>query len=583
MDAGKRNIADIFNKGRVLQIPFFQRGYVWEKENWERFHNDMLDIAYSQKNYFLGSVILKSKEIPADVQIGDCRSVIDGQQRLTTIALYFKALTETKQKDNIYESTFYNWAHEFILQHNHMDNEIFQAIVTGNLTKDLETKYASNNVLKCYRYFQELVSDFQSVDPLILLGHIYFVGIDLSYDEDEQQIFDTINSLGVRLTVAELLKNHLFSTQGDIDLYKRTWLDTFEKDEETRKFWDTEITSGRIKRSNMDVLLQAFFTIKNDSTDFKLSELFQEYKKYINAHDILKTSFVKADFIGELIEYAKLYKDNIDPEKLDNNMDSDNFTDRMNIIFFKLEISTAIPYVLYVLKNVPNAEERNKIFKMLESYFIRRIICGSTTKNYNRLIKSLISSNIAITERSITTAKDFFEFFKGKEDTEDKYPTIEQMIKEFPTQKLTNVIATGILYLLEMSVRHEAKQQTLLKGINCYELEHIMPQKWEDNWKIVNDDPDQLKKLAEKRNAIIKTLGNMTILTKGLNRSMHNVDWNTKKKGTEKWDGLNKFAEGIETFSPYISLDEWNENTISQRSSALLSYALKVWPDFENN
>ena len=575
MDAGKRNIADIFNKGRLLQIPFFFFCYVWEKENWERFHNDMLDTAHSQKNYFLGSVILKSKEMPADAQIGDCRSVIDGQQRLTTIALYFKALTEAKQKDNIYESTFYNWAHEFILQHNHMDNEIFQAIVTDNLTDDLETKYASNNVLKCYRYFQELAPDFQSIDPLILLGHIYFVGIDLNHDEDEQQIFDTINSLGVRLTVAELLKNHLFSAQKDMDLYKKTWLETFEKDEETRKFWDTEITSGRTKRSNIDVLLQAFFTIKNDGTDFKLSELFQEYKTYIHTHEILSSSSAKSNFVGELIEYAKLYKDNIDPEKLDNNMDADNFIDRMNILFFKLETSTAIPYVLYILKNVLDLQEKNKIFKVLESYFVRRIICGSSTKNYNRLIKSLIASNVI-------TANSLAEFLKDKEEKEDKYPTSEQMTLEFPKQKLTNVIATGILYLLEMSVRHEAKQQTLLKGINCYELEHIMPQKWEDNWLINETDPIKLKEMTENRNATIKTLGNMTILTKGLNRSMHNADWNTKKKGTEKWEGLKKFAEGIETFSPYISLDGWNESTISQRSSDLLNYALKVWPDFEN-
>lgn len=575
MDAGKRNIADIFNKGRLLQIPFFQRGYVWEKENWERFHNDMLDTAHSQKNYFLGSVILKSKEMPANAQIGDCRSVIDGQQRLTTIALYFKALTEAKQKDNIYESTFYNWAHEFILQHNHMDNEIFQAIVTDNLTKDLETKYASNNVLKCYRYFQELAPDFQGIDPLILLGHIYFVGIDLNHDEDEQQIFDTINSLGVRLTVAELLKNHLFSAQKDMDLYKKTWLETFEKDEETRKFWDAEITSGRTKRSNIDVLLQAFFTIKNDGTDFKLSELFQEYKTYIHAHEILSSSSAKSNFVGELIEYAKLYKDNIDPEKLDNNMDADNFTDRMNVLFFKLETSTAIPYVLYILKNVLDLQEKNKIFKVLESYFVRRIICGSSTKNYNRLIKSLIASNVI-------TATSLAEFLKDKEEKEDKYPTSEQMAIEFPKQKLTNVIATGILYLLEMSVRHEAKQQTLLKGINCYELEHIMPQKWEDNWSISETDPIKLKEMRENRNAIIKTLGNMTILTKGLNRSMHNANWNTKKKGTEKWEGLKKFGEGIETFSPYISLDGWNESAISQRSSDLLNYALKVWPDFEN-
>ena len=578
MDAGKRNIADIFNKGRLLQIPFFQRGYVWEKENWERFHSDMMDTAISQKNYFLGSVILKSKEMPADAQIGDCRSVIDGQQRLTTIALYFKALTEAIQKNDIFESTFYNWAHEFILQHNHMDDEIFHAIVTNNLTKDLEAKYTTNRVLECYKYFQSLASDFQSIDPLNLLRHIYFVGIDLNHDEDEQQIFDTINSLGVRLTVAELLKNHIFSAHNDMELYNKTWRDVFEKDEDTRDFWDREITAGGTKRNNIDVLLQAFFTIKNDGTDFKLSELFQEYKTYINNHSILTTDSIKANFVNELMDYAKLYRENIDSQKLDENIEADSYIDRMNILFFTLDTSTAIPYVLYVLKNVSDTKERNAIFKMLESYFVRRIICKSSTKNYNRLIKSLIASNI-------TTANALAEFLKDKEEKEDKYPTMDQFTLEFPRQKLTNVIATGILYLLEMSVRHESKQQTLLKGINSYELEHIMPQKWEDNWVINESDPVKLNEKTENRNAIIKTLGNMTILTDALNRSMHNADWNTKKNGTGKWvgQGLKKFAEGIETFSPYISLDVWNEDTISQRASDLLLYAKNVWPDFENN
>lgn len=575
MEAGKRKIEDIFNRGRFLDIPFFQRGYVWEEKNWERFHNDMLEVSDdNKKDYFLGSIILKFLETSSAEDIGDRRLVIDGQQRLTTIALYFKALTEVLGKDEMFRSTFYNRSDKFILRHNHMDNEIFHAIVCGELTEELKQKYKENNVLKGYLYFQQKAEELKRINPGTLLNHIYFVGIDLSRDEEEQQIFDTINSLGVRLTVAELLKNHLFSGQEELDLYKKTWLEAFEKDEDTRNFWDTEITSGGAKRNNIEMLLQAFFIVKNDGAKFKLFELFEEYKKYIQEHGILSNQPTKLNFIDELMEYAKLYKANIDPEKLDNNMDADNYIDRMNILFFKLETSTAIPYVLYILKNVPDELERNKIFKILESYFVRRIICGSNTKNYNQLIKSLIGSNIV-------TSSALAKFLKDRDEKEDKYPTVGELTHCFPIQKLTNVIATGILYLLEMSVRHENKQQTQLKGINCYELEHIMPQKWEENWKLIAEDPLSLKELTDNRNSIIKTLGNMTILTKGLNRSLHNKDWNIKKNGTGKWEGLKKFAEGIETFSPYIALSEWNETAISNRSDDLLNYAIRVWPDFE--
>jgi len=76
-----------------------------------------------------------------------------------------------------------------------------------------------------------------------------FVGIDLGIDEDEQQIFDTINSLSVRLTTAELLKNHFFG-RNDLNSYDANWKQIFEKDDETKEFWDNEVTAGRTKREN---------------------------------------------------------------------------------------------------------------------------------------------------------------------------------------------------------------------------------------------------------------------------------------------------------------------------------------------
>ena len=62
MDAGKRTINDIFNGNRVLEIPFFQRSYVWGIPQWERLLEDMKAISSSNKPYFLGSVILKQQE-----------------------------------------------------------------------------------------------------------------------------------------------------------------------------------------------------------------------------------------------------------------------------------------------------------------------------------------------------------------------------------------------------------------------------------------------------------------------------------------------------------------------------------------
>ena len=66
MEAGKRTIRDIFNRGRNLEIPFFQRAYVWGEEQWQRFLEDMISVSQENEPYFLGSIILKQQETTSD-------------------------------------------------------------------------------------------------------------------------------------------------------------------------------------------------------------------------------------------------------------------------------------------------------------------------------------------------------------------------------------------------------------------------------------------------------------------------------------------------------------------------------------
>ena len=93
MEAGKRTINDIFNGNKILEIPFFQRAYVWDTPQWERFLSDMEYVSQNNKPYFLGSVILKQQPTNSQQSVGDIRTVIDGQQRLTTLNIFFKVLS----------------------------------------------------------------------------------------------------------------------------------------------------------------------------------------------------------------------------------------------------------------------------------------------------------------------------------------------------------------------------------------------------------------------------------------------------------------------------------------------------------
>ncbi len=270
MEAGKRTIRDIFNRGRNLEIPFFQRAYVWDTEQWQRFLEDMIMVSTTKRPYFLGSVILKQQETSSNKD--SILTVIDGQQRLTTLNIFLKALCLKNNSDNDFTETFKKQRDKsIILLHNHNDQESFNRIVNLESSTVFKDVSENDNILSAYNFFTENITEDDlenSLDFFNILDNILFVGIDLGYEEDEQQIFDTINSLGVRLTTAELLKNYFFK-RDELDNYNKYWKQIFEKDDETKIYWDREITTGRLKRTFIDLFFYSYLQIKVQNPNLK--------------------------------------------------------------------------------------------------------------------------------------------------------------------------------------------------------------------------------------------------------------------------------------------------------------------------
>lgn len=559
MEAGKRTIEVVFNKGRVLEIPFFQRSYVWEEENWERFLADMQSISKQDKDYFMGSLILKALPSSSAAEIGDQRIVVDGQQRLTTIVIFFKVLCDVKRLNDTFKDTFYNRSKAIILKHNHNDIAVFEAIVNGTVDEKIKKDFAENNILRAYEYFKRQEKALVDIDVNRLMNKLYFVGIDLSADEDEQQIFDTINSLGVSLTTAELLKNELFK-RADERLYCKTWKITFEEDEDTREYWDQKSASGRQWRVNIDLLLQAFLLIKSEAKDkyIGLSSLFGNYKSFIRDS--------KSDpkvFIADLIEYADIYSLNIDPNLLNQDIDKSSREARLNVVVFGLNTTTILPYMLYVIKEAPSKEERDAIFKLLESYMIRRLICRETPKNYNQIFASLIRDKV-------NTFSTFKTIIYGFKDPSNWYPNDSAVQKGFRENNLSNQQAKVVLYLLEKSIR-DVKYSTNLLPVNDYSLEHLMPKKWRNNWGAVSET------IAIERDSALLKLGNLTIITAALNSSVRDSAWPIKKEGRNGKKGLNEYAGGIRIFDKYLKSEEWDVSSIEQRGNDLYTLAMDAW------
>lgn len=576
MDAGKRTINDIFNGSRVLEIPFFQRAYVWDEEQWERLLEDVETVSHNNEPYFMGSVILKQQPTSTLNSYGDVRTVIDGQQRLTTLSILLKVLCLKTGQYNIFNKRFRLDDDTTVMKHNHNDVEAFTAVM--NLTTE-EDIIGEDNISRAYTYFKEHL-DPQKVSFNTITNTILLVVIDLSPEEDEQQIFDTINSLGVKLTTAELLKNFFFGRE-DLQSYEEYWKQVFEKDEETKQYWDREITTGRFKRSFIDMFFYSYLQIKlqegslsvktEDKIMFsKVEKLFESYKRFIKEY-YTKTDEAESvkekrfKILEEIREYARLFKASFNPKIVDEELPTAGI-ERINAIIFALETTTLIPYVLFVERNVKDAAVKAELYEFIESYIMRRIITKATSKNYNQLFTDRLILN------RILSKADFMDFLAKQDDKVNYLPNDSQLHDAIKNFVLTNKQAAGVLYLIESKIRDRVRHSTRLLGINKYSLEHIMPKKWINHWGKLSS---QLQ--IDERNKKLLTLGNLATITQSLNASIRDADWQTKKNGQGNKPGLKQYAYGIDTISNYLDAPEWNESVIDQRADFLYAQAINVW------
>lgn len=578
MEATKLPLASIFTGHRVFDIPFYQRSYVWKKEQWERFLEDMEFVSIESKDYFLGSTILKQQNLNMGVTV-DHRTVIDGQQRFTTIIIFCKALCLKTGELDEFDRYFMvrnkkEGTKKCALVHSMNDRKDFEQVVSLTEDKPIEIeKVGNSSILQAYNYFQENI-DVDKVDIDELLSHIIFIDIELHPNDDEQAIFDTINSLGVRLTTPELLKNYFF-TESTFEEYQELWVPIFEKDKSTSEYWNSQITAGRLKRNNIDAFFSAFLNIKiqdrkigvdNEHKNMyrRVDSIFASYKDLIATYDIDKKELYR-----EIVEYAKLYAKYINSDVMESDIPSKSCVERINFMIFTLDCSTMLPYILYVLKNVKSEKERNDIFGYLESYVVRRAICKSENNSFSDLFSEILIGN------EIKTFEDLKSLIENRDEMALAFPNDEKMQECFHDIEQPNKRALAILYLMESRVRNNQPHATKILSFSEYSLEHIMPKKYEKNWPL-NDGYDE-----EIRRMMINTLGNMAMLPQKLNSSVSNADWNTKKNGKGARKGISYFASDLVTMKGVVTCPEWNEDTIWNRAEWLANIAIKIWPSYQ--
>lgn len=571
MDAHKALISNIFNNSTLVEVPFFQRAYVWKEDLWSRLLEDMEYVVQSRKPHFLGSIILKEgrKPLPGE-HFADCRTIVDGQQRLTTFLIFMKVLCLKTGQTVLFDYQFRIMGQMIALRHGKNDIAAFERVMAMTSSIKIENPEPASRIIEAYNFFVENI-DPSKLDIMTVITNTQFVRIDLDSDEDEQQIFDTINSLGVSLTTSELLKNYFFS-RDTVNEYINKWANVFEGDEETKVYWDSEIETGRVKRAMIDIFFDAYFQIfiqdkayniqNEDKTMYlRLDKLAQSYQHFISTYCDGDKNIV----LSPLKEYAQCFRKVFRPEQCSMSIPATFGIERLNIVIFGLKNATLVPYVLYIAKNVDNQEELDEMYGILESYMMRRITVHASTKYYNNLFTSLILNKVL-------TADALREKLLSYKEINANVPSDYELAEGFKKSRLVNLQSKGILYLIESKIRPTGASTAIL-GFNSYSLEHLMPKKWRNRWPSC-----ETEELANKRDYILLTLGNLAIITQSLNASIRDAEWSVKKDGKgHKKPGLKLCASGLVTLYDALEKDEWSELEISGRATWLFEQAKNIW------
>lgn len=582
INATKEKLTTYFQGTGQFVVPFFQRGYVWDEDNWTTFWEHISEVLERAEQsaaaeHFIGTLITKRQ---AETKLGQAvYDLIDGQQRLTTIAIFLRAIGDsasaampnlkTMITEHLWFRDAYDKSYPRIVPSGY-DKNYYDALMSGNHMQG--SSWDEHKLVRAYRFFASRLEGFsdQRLDllRLVMLERVPVICMMLAPDDDEQEIFDTINALGVRLTTGELLKNYVFKEKGIQSDYEALWKSVFEANEDQVEFWSAEKTAGRVIRTNIEVLLYCYLIIKTGS-DIRLESLFKEYKTWLGGKSLEE----KRSFLKELRQYAEIYFTFPSGDDL-NQIEYKEEEKRFFHVVENLVVTTIYPLVLYVYKNVTAESDRLSLLGLLETYVVRRNVCRLTTKNYNSLFIQMIAK---LEERrgrgGVRVPTSLAEIIDEFEDPTNLMPTDQAFADAFETEAISNQNAREILFLIALFHSSTGLADVSRLCLRNYSVEHMMPTKWEENWS--DRERDDLERV--KRNRAIKTLGNLTLVTKRLNSKMQNRAWKDEKgKGQGKTDVLRKHSS-LQMTVEYLD-KTWSEPEISIRAKSLAADAKKMWP-----
>lgn len=554
MEANETNFLRFLNKPMQLVIPIYQRTYSWKIKECEQLWRDIIKAGSDNnvRGHFVGSIVYVEKGL-YQVSALPKLLVIDGQQRLTTLSLLLSALCNyIKERDIQSELNPDKLASYYLLNDKEDGDEKYKLILTqtdkSSLFKILDKldliDEDSIRIKENYTFFKNQI---ENVDLEVLYkGISKLIIIDVSLDREKdnpQLIFESLNSTGLELTQADLIRNFILmglEKKEQEDVYKNYWHPM------TKSFGHTE-NSELFDRFMRDYLTVKLGRIPN------MKDIYSEFKQY-------SLSFNTQELVKDVFEYSKYFV-NIALDKEPDYQIKEIFTDIND-----LRVDVSYPFILSIYKDYVNKkivkEELIQILKLIESYVFRRAICGVPTNSLNKTFSTLYKQ---------IDQKNYLESVLALMILQEGYrrlPDNEEFKKELIIKDVYNFRNRN--YLLRKLENFERKEKL---DVETYTIEHIMPQNpnLSEDWK--QELGENWKEIQKK---YLHTIGNITLT--GYNSEYQDKLFKEKKDLKDK-NGISiGFKNSPIRLNRYLeNINNWNEQEILERAKEISNRSTKIW------
>lgn len=590
----------VFMQPQRLIVPLFQRPYVWNRENqWAPLWRDVVrvterllaDPGARHQPHFLGAVVLQQVQNP--VGSLQARTVIDGQQRLTTLQLLLDALHAELLAVGAEPSAMRLDAlvanpnafcvqpeDQFKVWPTNRDRGSFNSVMAADLPVAYESLDEPDaRLVQAHRYFAEQARAWLQLngpeDTKVRaekLEHsvrelLQLVVIDLTAEENAQEIFETLNARGAHLTAADLIKNFVFQRlmEQDVDVeavYEQHW-----KEFETG-FWEAEMSFGRLRYSRSSIFLNHWL-IARTGEEIVAREVFTRFKHYAD----FEADGTMSELVEQIARASKLYRRFVEGATANNPID------RLQLFAYRsstLESEVFKPVILWLFDPeqdpVPDDQAR-KVLEVLESWLVRRMLVRAQTSSYTQIAAELVTQ-LRKSERS--QAGDVVEgFFAGQSVASRYWPDDNEVVSDLAGLRAYQRLRRPRLRMvLEAIEDHRRGWKGTTEGLGgervargTFHIEHVMPRKWQANWPL---NPGSTE---DERDTLVHTLGDLTLLTSKLNAKVSNSAWASKRLALQEHDVLKLNADLLASAG-----DSWTDAKVKARTQALAAAIVEIWP-----